>query len=223
MKFSSHPSPAKKNVKAEMKISISKQELASLPTAHFKGKITVIDDSEAVAEAVERLSASDLIGFDTETRPTFKKGQNHQVALMQLSSETECFLFRLNRIGLPEALKFLLEDPEKKKIGLSLHDDFRNLKKNFDLEPKGFVELQQYVEQWGIADKSLSKMYGILFGERISKGQRLSNWEADHLAESQQHYAALDAFACIRIYRELSEGKFNPDSSIYRIEEHEEI
>lgn len=202
-----------------MKISISKQELAELPIARFTGKITVIDDVSAVAEAVERLNASDLLGFDTETRPTFKKGQNHQVALLQLSSDKECCLFRLNKIGLPDALKHLLEDTDKKKIGLSLHDDFRNLKKNFDLEPEGFVELQKYVEQWDIADKSLSKLYAILFGERISKGQRLSNWEAEHLAESQQHYAALDAFACVRIYQELSEGKFNPDSCRYRSDE----
>lgn len=202
-----------------MKISISKQELAELPAAHFKGKITVIDDTSLVEEAVERLSASDLLGFDTETRPAFKKGQNHQVALLQLSSDTECYLFRLNKIGLPDALKQLLEAADKKKIGLSLHDDFRNLKKNFDLNPEGFVELQQYVEQWNIVDKSLSKLYAILFGERISKGQRLSNWEAEHLAESQQHYAALDAYACVRIYQELSNGNFNPDSCKYREEE----
>lgn len=201
-----------------MEVSISKLQLAALPAAQFQGTITVVDSLESVEYAVTRLRESDLIGFDTETRPSFKKGQIFHVALLQLSSDTECFLFRLNKIGLPEPLKLLLEDSRVTKIGLSLHDDFRNLRKKYDFEPDGFIELQQYVTQWHIADKSLSKLFGILFGKRISKSQRLSNWEAEQLAESQQNYAALDAQACIKIYRHLNAGLFNPESSIYRVE-----
>lgn len=202
-----------------MKISISKQQLAALPPAQYTGSIVIVDHPENVRSAVEHLRNSDFIGFDTETRPAFKKGQNYNVALLQLACEGTCYLFRLNKIGMPDELKDLLEDSTKTKIGLSTHDDFRNLRKISQFQPEGFIELQNYVMQWKIADKSLSKIYGILFGRRLSKSQRLSNWEADTLAEAQMHYAALDAKACIDIYRHLSEGNFDPDSSPYQTED----
>ncbi len=205
-----------------MEVSISKIQLAALPAAQFQGTITVVDTPESVEHAVTRLRESDLIGFDTETRPSFKKGQIFHVSLLQLSSDTECFLFRLNKIGMPEPLKLLLEDKNVQKIGLSIHDDFRNLRKKYDFEPDGFIELQQYATQWHISDKSLSKLFGILFGKRISKSQRLSNWEAEQLAEAQINYAALDAQACVKIYRHLNAGLFNPEESIYRLEPNQE-
>ncbi len=205
-----------------MEVSISKQQLAALPAAQFHGTITVVDNPDSVERAVLKLRQSDLIGFDTETRPSFKKGQIFHVALLQLSSDKECFLFRLNKIGMPECLKDILEDKNLLKVGLSIHDDFRNLRKKYDFEPDGFVDLQQFVTQWKISDKSLTKLYGILFGKRISKSQRLSNWEADQLADAQQNYAALDAYACVNIYRHLLSGKFNPEDSEYLIEHKEE-
>lgn len=201
-----------------MNISISKQQLAALPPEQFTGQIVVVDSPAEVDGAVARLRDADLIGFDTETRPSFKKGQSHNVALLQLSASDVCFLFRLNKIGMPDSLKALLEDQNKTKIGLSIHDDFRNLRKTFDFKPAGFVELQEFVTDWKIIDKSLSKIYGILFGKRLSKSQRLSNWESEQLAEAQQHYAALDALACILIFRYLKEGNFNPDASPYHVE-----
>ena len=201
-----------------MNISISKQQLAALPPAHFTGSIIVVDTPTAAESAVERLRMADLIGFDTETRPSFKKGQSNDVALLQLSLPDVCFLFRLNKIGMPESLKQLLEDKTKTKIGLSIHDDFRNLRKAHDFTPDGFVELQTFVTRWNIIDKSLTKLYGILFGQRLSKSQRLSNWEAEQLAEAQQHYAALDAQACIQIYSHLSNGLFDPAKSPYQVE-----
>ncbi len=204
-----------------MNISISKQQLATLPPAHFNGTIVVVDTAAGVDNAIMQLRKADLIGFDTETRPSFKKGQTFNVALLQLSSPDVCFLFRLNKIGMPESLKELLEDKEKIKVGLSIHDDFRNLHKTYDFEPRGFIELQTFVTRWHIIDKSLSKLYGILFGQRLSKSQRLSNWESETLADSQQHYAALDANACIQIYRRLNDGLFDPDSSPYQVESEE--
>ena len=201
-----------------MNISISKQQLAALPPEQFTGQIVVVDSPAEVDGAVARLRDADLIGFDTETRPSFKKGQSHNVALLQLSASDICFLFRLNKIGMPDSLKALLEDQNKTKIGLSIHDDFRNLRKTYDFKPAGFVELQEFVTDWKIIDKSLSKIYGILFGKRLSKSQRLSNWESEQLAEAQQHYAALDALACILIFRYLKEGNFNPDASPYHVE-----
>ena len=202
-----------------MNISISKQQLAALPPAHYHGSIVIVDDPSGVESAIAHLRKTDLIGFDTETRPSFKKGQSYKVALLQLSSYETCFLFRLNKIGMPAMLKDLLEDREIKKVGLSIHDDFRNLNKIQQINPQGFVELQSYVTQWSIIDKSLSKLYGILFGKRLSKSQRLTNWEAEQLAEAQQNYAALDAQACTEIYEYLRDGKFNPEESPYQIEQ----
>lgn len=204
-----------------MNISISKQQLAALPPAHFSGTIVVVDTPVAADCAVEELRKANLIGFDTETRPAFKKGQTYDVALLQLSCLDTCYLFRLNKIGMPASLKDLLEDPEKTKVGLSIHDDFRNLHKTYEFEPGGFIELQTYVTQWNIIDKSLSKLFGILFGKRLSKAQRLSNWETEQLSESQQHYAALDAYACTKIYSYLNEGNFEPNNCPYEIEEDE--
>lgn len=202
-----------------MEISISKQQLAALPAAQYPGTIIVVDQLDKVDSAIARLRDCDLIGFDTETRPSFKKGHTYNVSLMQLSSTKECFLFRLNKIGFPDKLKELLEDENQVKVGLSIHDDFRNLHKTYEFEPRGFIELQQFVTKWNIIDKSLSKLYGILFGKRLSKSQRLSNWEAEQLVDSQQHYAALDALACVSIYKHLEEGKFDPSSSKYIIED----
>lgn len=196
-------------------VSISKGELATLPTAHYKGHIHVIEDDKYINRVVEDLRNADIIGFDTETRPSFKKGQTYQVALMQLSTRTDCYLIRLNKIGLPNGIKEILEDESKLKIGVSLHDDFHNLHKIYTLEPKGFIDLQPFVKQYMIADNSLSRIYAILFGKRISKGQRLTNWEADRLTVAQQSYAAFDALSCIQIYDHLCSGKFIPEQSVY--------
>ncbi len=198
-------------------LSISKDQLAQLPVADYDGNVKVIDTEEDVERAVKALRSCDIIGFDTETRPSFKKGQSNMVSLLQLSTRSTCYLFRLNHIGLPQPVKDLLEDPEKMKIGLSLHDDFHNINKVWELNPKGFVELQKYAKEFNIADTSLTKMFAIVFGKRISKGQRLSNWEADSLSEQQQLYASLDAMACIHLYEYLHQGHFDPEASPYRI------
>lgn len=201
-----------------MNISISKQQLGALPSAQYSGRIVVVENPDDAETAVAELRKADLIGFDTETRPAFKKGQNYKVALVQLATHDTCYLFRLNKIGFPLSLQTLLQDRGPIKVGLSIHDDFRNLRKWADIEPGGFVELQQYATRWNISDKSLSKLYGILFGQRLSKTQRLTNWEADTLTAAQQHYAALDAMACLRIYEFLRDGNFNPALSQYRVE-----
>ena len=200
---------------SEISLSISKSDLASLPVADYYGDIHVIDNPDEVDAAVETLRQSDVIGFDTETRPSFKKGQSYQVALLQLSTRKDCFLFRLNLIGLPQAVKDLLEDESKLKVGVSLHDDFHNLHRIYTLVPAGFIDLQPYVKKYGIVDNSLSRIYAIIFGRRISKSQRLTNWEAHHLTPGQQAYAAFDALSCIEIYDFLESGQFQPKKSPY--------
>lgn len=196
-------------------VSIPKERLAKLEPAVYKGEIRVIDNESDVPEAVRILRQATLLGFDTETRPSFKKGLLHNVSLIQLSTCSICFLFRINKTGFHQDIKDLLEDGEIKKIGLSIHDDFHNLNKLSSLSPDGFIDLQQYVKDFRIVDNSLSRIYGIIFGKRISKGQRLSNWEADSLSTAQQHYAALDAKACIDIFEYLESGKFDPSASEY--------
>ncbi|MCH5239713.1 MAG: 3'-5' exonuclease domain-containing protein 2 [Muribaculaceae bacterium] len=196
-------------------VTIPKERLAELPAASYKGNIVTIDSARNFEEALNALREAPIIGFDTETRPSFRKGQHFDVALIQLATPDSCYLFRTNIIGFPQQLKEILEDPDKLKVGLSIHDDFHNLRKATEIEPQCFIDLQAYVKDFKIADNSLSRLYGILFGERISKGQRLSNWEAAELTQPQKEYAALDAAACIKIYTFLSQGKFKPEESPY--------
>lgn len=200
-------------------IAIDKATVAEMPTVTFPGGITVVDDAASARVAVRELMRARVIGFDTETRPSFHKGRHHSVALMQLSTEDHCFLFRLNILGISEGIRKLLEDPEIIKIGLSVHDDFAVMRRLApDLDPQGFIDLQEYVKYFHISDISLQKIYAIIFGERISKTQRLTNWEAPVLTEAQQTYAAIDAWACLRLYRRLRSGAFRPDDSPYIVD-----
>jgi ribonuclease D len=186
--------------------SISKEELAELPIKEFAGHpVTVINLEQAELAVKQIRESGQLIGFDTETRPSFQKGVSYRVCLVQLSVGQVCYLFRLNKIQeFPNCLKELLEDPDLIKVGLSTQDDFKNLRKWCeDLEPKGFIELQTLVKNYGITDLSLAKIYALLFGQKLSKRQRLTNWEADQLSFKQLAYASLDAIACVEIYEVL--------------------
>lgn len=198
-----------------LKTSITKAELAELPAETFSGPITIVDREEKIEEAVKALAEADMIGFDTETKPSFRRGERHFVSLLQLSTVSHSYLFRLNKIGLPDKVASILEDEKILKIGLSIHDDFINLGKKFKLEPRGFIDLQDFVKKFKIDDNSLSRIYGILFDKRISKGQRLTNWEAPELTQYQREYAALDAVACLSIYRHLTTVGFDYTTSKY--------
>lgn len=192
----------------DMKIlynKVDKQEISSLPRAVFNGRIFTIHTEREAEKAVDYLLSFRLLGVDTETRPSFKKGKMNSVALLQVSTEDTCFLFRLNRIGLPQSLLRLLEDTSVLKVGLSLKDDLVMLKRRGDFRPGNFLDLQEFVRKVGIEDMSLQKIYANLFREKISKGQRLTNWEAEILTDGQKLYAATDAWACVRIYNELNE------------------
>lgn len=196
-------------------ISISKDELMALPTEKYSGEIEVVSDDETILRVADELLHADIIGFDTETKPAFQKGQINKVALLQLATENRSYLIRLSKIGLHPAIKAILESRDILKVGLSIKDDFHSLAKISDLRPDGFVDIQDYVKEFGISDCSLTKIYAILFGKRISKSQQLTNWEAPELTKKQQEYAALDAHACINIYKFLKSGEFIPSSSPY--------
>ena len=190
----------------QIKKTITKAEIAAMPKVLFPGRIFVIYTESEAEKAVAYLKDQRIVGVDTETRPSFKRGTTHKVALLQISTQDTCFLFRLNRIGMPDSLQeFLMSDTLK--IGLSLKDDFNSLRKREDVHPDrgNWIELQDYVGRFGIADRSLQKIFANLFGQKISKSQRLSNWEAEVLSEGQKLYAATDAWACVEIYNCLSE------------------
>lgn len=200
-------------------IAISKETVAEMPVVDYPGQITLVDTPEMARIALRELTRARVVGFDTETRPSFHRGRVHNVALMQLSTDDHCYLFRLNIIGISGPLRKFLEDPEIIKIGLSVHDDFSVMRRMVDdLDPQGFIDLQEYVKFFHINDISLQKIYAIVFSEKISKNQRLTNWEAPELTEQQQRYAAIDAWACLRLYRTFRSGSFHPDESPFIVD-----
>lgn len=207
----------------QIRNKVSKTEIATLPKVQFPGRIFVIYTEEEVAKAVRYLKTQIMVGVDTETRPSFKRGTTHKVALLQIATKDTCFLFRLNRIGMPESLQEFLVD-DTLKIGLSLKDDFMMLRRRKDVhaEEGNWIELQDYVGRFGIEDRSLQKIYANLFGQKISKSQRLSNWEAETLSESQMKYAATDAWACVEIYRCLAELERTGEYELMENKEKEE-
>ncbi len=185
--------------------TITNEQTAQLPAAQFPGQIVVVDEKRAIRAACAALAAQPVIGFDTETRPSFRPGVHNRVALLQLSTPDRCFLFRLCRIPLDRDILRILESPSILKIGAAVSGDLAALHELRHFSEKGFVDLQNEVGRWGIEEKSLRKMSAIVLGRRVSKAQRLSNWEAANLTPQQQMYAATDAWSCIRIYNRLSQ------------------
>ena len=185
---------------------ITKEELSALSAARFDGKIHVIE-RQGVAEAIaEQLKSYSVLGFDTETRPSFAKGRKNHVALLQLATASEAFLFRLCKMDIPKNLLSLLTDPNILKIGAAIKNDIDTLKRSVKLKPSGFIDLQEMVKQFEIKNFSLSKMAGIVLGVRVSKAQQLSNWENKTLTPAQQRYAATDAWMCYMIYEKLKQN-----------------
>ena len=186
--------------------------MEKLEFASFPGKIYVIDSVGAeFNRAIAYLRSQKIIGFDTETRPTFSQDQpRYGVALLQLSGPDMAFLFRINRMGMHRRLCNLMTSDKIIKVGAAIHDDIRGLQLRHDFQPAAFVDLQKIVCEWGIRDKSVKKMAAIILGFRVSKTQQLSNWEAERLSESQCKYAATDAWVCREMYLKLLASEKNP-------------
>ena len=187
----------------QLYVSTPKTIIPDLPRFTFEGRIEVIQSESEAIRAVRALKGAPLLGIDTETRPSFRKGEKHKVALLQVSDRDICFLFRLNMLGFAPCLVELLSDPAITKVGLSLRDDFMMLRGRRSFTPGGCIDLQEKAKIFGIEDMSLQKLYANLFHQKISKAQRLSNWEASDLKESQALYAATDAWCCINLYEEF--------------------
>lgn len=185
---------------------ISNEATAALPAIEFAGRIRIIDNERDVEAACKELRQSPVIGFDTETRPSFRAGVTFRVALLQLATPEAAYLFRLNRIPLAKPIIDLLEDKNVLKVGAAVDGDLRSLRRLRHFREGGFVDLQSLAPQWGIEEKSLRKLSAIVLGRRVSKAQRLSNWEAQALTDKQALYAATDAWVCVRIYERLKGG-----------------
>ncbi len=185
------------------KETITKEELEELPLRSFEGNIMIVDNKDKLREAVAYLTQFPFIGFDTETKPSFKKGHINTVALLQLSTNEKAFLFRLNYQDLPRKIIALLSNPNIIKAGIAIRDDIKTLQQKRRFSPAGFCELQDEAKERGINSFSLKKLSGIVLGVRVSKAQQLSNWEAPNLSEAQLSYAATDAWICYEIYKQF--------------------
>jgi ribonuclease D len=198
-----------------------KAKISTLPRVLFKGRIVVVLTERDADKAVRYLLSQPILGVDTETRPSFKKGQMHQVALLQVSSYDVCFLFRLNQLGLSPSVKRLLEDKQVPKIGLSLRDDLLSLHKLGDFNAGYFIDLQDHMREIGVEDLSLQKLYANFFAQKISKREQLTNWEADILQDKQKLYAATDAWSCIMLYEELMRLEQTGDYELIKVDNDE--
>ena len=174
-----------------------------MPLAKFEGEVIVVDHEEQVAEAVGYLNRQTIVGVDTESRPSFKRGVHYPTALVQISTEERCYLFRLTHIGMPQDLADFFANSKICKVGLAFRDDINGLRRRRDFKPRNCVDLQQMVGRYGILDLGLQKMFAICFGRKISKSQQLTNWENSHLTPEQARYASTDAWATLLIYKDL--------------------
>lgn len=193
---------------------LDKEYIKDLPLVSFPGKIITVNSEREADKAVPFLLSKDILGVDTETRPSFKKGQQHKVSLLQVATEDICFLFRLNYIGMVTSVISLLSNTDVPMVGLSWHDDLSALQKRMEFKPGLFIDIQDIIGDIGIEDKSLQKLYANIFKQKISKRQRLTNWDADVLSDKQMSYAATDAWACVRLYKEILKLKETGDYSL---------
>ncbi|MCL1868342.1 MAG: 3'-5' exonuclease domain-containing protein 2 [Paludibacter sp.] len=195
---------------------ITKEELNKMPVVTFEGEITVIDKNKDVEAAIAVLQQQTIVGIDTESKPSFKKGIYYKVALLQVATDTFCYLFRLNKFNkkAEEMIFQFLGDKNIMKIGLSLKDDFSRLRRLNKGKSANFVDLQTIAKQYGILELGLQKMFAIVFGQKISKSQQLTNWENSTLSLAQQRYAATDAWAALQIYKRLKQEKSLPQSVV---------
>ena len=194
------------------KISIKPEEMEKMPMTAFQGEIQVIEKfGRKYLKAIDYLNKQQVIGFDTETRPTFSPGQKSGgVSLLQLSGADKAFLFRIKKLGMTPKLCRLMANEKIAKVGAATGEDVRGLQRYSPFKPAAFIDLQKIVWEYGIKDKSVKKMAGIILGIRISKTQQLSNWDADELSEAQQKYAATDAWVCREMYLKLLQSDKKP-------------
>jgi len=186
--------------------TITPEEIEHYELSWFKGEIVLVDDISGFYKILPRLLRSGILGFDTETKPSFRKGRKNNVSLIQLATEDLACLIRINKIGIPSELAGILSDPGIIKAGVAVHDDIKYLSKVKGFAPSGFIDLQKFVKDYGIESSGLKKLTAIILGFRISKRQQVTDWEAEKLSDAQLIYAATDAWVCQKIYKKLING-----------------
>lgn len=190
-----------------LKERISAEEVNVLPIRAYEGKIVLIDLEEDVEAAVKEIEQYNVVGFDTESRPAFNKGESYPVSLLQFATPKKVYLFRVNMLGMPKGISDLLSNPKLIKLGIALHDDKKDLRKLGVANPVGFKDIHSFIKDKGVINTGLRKLAAMILGFRISKSQQTSNWENPVLNERQQVYAATDAWVCLKIYDKLVELK----------------
>jgi ribonuclease D len=180
--------------------TISREAMAQLPIGRYEGKIVVVATPAELEEARADLQTETVVGLDTETRPSFRKGESHLPALVQLATARAVYLFQLRRTETHPPLADLLGEARIIKAGISLKDDLRALKRVFAFEEKNMLDLGTVARRAGLGQTGVRNLAGILLGFRIPKGTKTSNWAARELSEGQIVYAATDAWACRELY-----------------------
>ena len=185
------------------KITITPEEINNLPLRTFDGKTVVVSDAADIPKIIDEIEKHDVVGFDTETRPSFKKGQVYQVSLLQLAIPGKAFLIRINHTGVTEEIARLFQNQNVIKAGVGIRDDLKSLRKHREFEPAGCLDLSVLAKQAGLQVESVKKLAALLLGFRISKSAQTSNWEAATFTQKQVEYAATDAWVCLELYRKL--------------------
>lgn len=174
-----------------------------LPFISFPGKIHLITSDQELATVAAELNSAKILGFDTETKPSFKVGDIFKVALLQLSTETDAYLIRIHYITEFDVIKRIFENENIIKVGVAIRDDLKTLQKVFKFEPKNFIELQQVAKAKGLQNSGLKGMTAEVLQAGLSKGPKMTNWEAKILTEAQIKYAATDAWIGLTLYQKL--------------------
>ena len=188
--------------------SISKEELMELPLSQYEGKVVIAASEATIREALREISQFSVVGFDTEARPTFKKGQIRQISLIQIATDDKVYLLRIMQTGLLDCIVDFMENPNIIKIGIGLDDDFNLLNRLRKFDKRGFLDLNIRFKEIGAENIGARNLAGMMLGIRISKSAQTSNWEAEEYTDKQISYAATDAWICLEIYRELQDLGF---------------
>ena len=185
---------------AEPSRTISREDMAKLPIGRYEGRVRLVEAPADLEEALADFRQESIVGFDTETRPAFKKGESHLPCLVQAATARAVYLFQLRRTEVIPVVAELLADPRIVKAGISLKDDLRTLKQVFPFAEKNMLDLGFVARRSGFGQTGVRNLAGILLGLRIPKGTKTSNWAAPQLSPAQVAYAATDAWACRELF-----------------------
>lgn len=182
---------------------ITKEAVNELPVEKYEGKLVLITTRDQIKASLTEILKHKVLGFDTETKPAFKKGEYNSVSLLQIATTEAVYLFRINLTGFTKELADIFTNPEILKAGISIRDDIKELQKLRDFEPAGIVELNTVAKELGVKHEGVRSLSAIFLQIRISKTQQTTNWERETLNEKQLRYAATDAWVCLEIYNQL--------------------